>query len=50
MYSSSMYGKVDVEIERQPDIESESGSQTLIYMPMRSTIKAIAKVSTYVIS
>ncbi|XP_066923722.1 uncharacterized protein [Clytia hemisphaerica] len=43
MYSSSMYSKVDVEVERKPDIESESGSQTLIYMPMRSTIKAIAK-------
>ena len=41
MYSSSMYGDVDIEVERVIDKED---CTTYIYLPMRSTIKTVTKV------
>lgn len=43
MYSSSMYGDVDIEIERVINQDCTI-TTTHIYLPMRSTIKTVAKV------
>ena len=47
MYSSSMCGELDIEIERRVtrDVgDSIGGKETFVYLPMRSTIKTMAKV------